>query len=173
MATRALGDQGAAGLPVRWANAVADAATPPGTVMADRLDQAVVGTSLRARDPIWWTVAGMVQLLLAATAVLGFLWLGLLFVLGWLQMDELFTTPRWGPIPVPVIMLVGGLLAGMLLAALSRFLAAAGGRRRARRMERRLRDSIETAATETITDPVRAVLDRHRRTRELLEQAAR
>lgn len=173
MATRAIGDTGSAGLPVLWSHVVADAATPPGAVMADRLDQAVVGTSLRARAPIWWTVAGVLQILLAVTAILGFLWLGLLFVLGWLQMDELFATPTWGPVPVPVIMLAGGILAGVLLAALSRFLAAVGGRRRARTMERRLHSSIETAATETVTDPVRAVLDRHRRTRELLEQAAR
>jgi hypothetical protein len=70
-------------------------------------------------------------------------------------------------------MFLGGLLAGVLLAALARFLAAIGGRRRARTMERRLRTSIETVATETVVDPTRAVLDRHRRTRELLDSAIR
>ena len=172
MATRAVGDQGAAGLPVRWADAVADAASPPGALMADRLDQAVVGTSLRARDPFWWTVLGLFQVLLAVTAIAGFVWLAALVVLGWLQMDTLFETPTWGPIPIPVLMLVGGLLAGVLLAGLARFLASVGGKRRARSMERRLRSSIEVVATETVVDPVRGVLDRHRRTRELLDRAA-
>ena len=172
MATRAVGDEAAAGLPVRWADAVADAASPPDALMADRLDQAVVGTSLRARDPFWWTVLGLLQVLLAVTAIAGFVWLAALFVLGWLQMDTLFETPTWGPVPIPVLMLVGGLLAGALLAVLARFLAAVGGRRRARSMERRLRESIEVVATETVVDPVRGVLDRHRRTRELLDRAA-
>lgn len=141
--------------------------------MADRLDQAVVRTSLRARDPFWWTVLGLLQILLAVTAVAGFVWLAVLFVLGWLQMEALFETPTWGPLPVPALMFLGGLLAGVLLAALARFLAAIGGRRRARTMDRRLRESIETVATETVVDPVRAILDRHRRTRELLDSAIR
>jgi hypothetical protein len=173
MATRAVGDQAASGLPVRWADAVADAANPRGELVADRLDQAVVRTSLRARDPFWWSVLGLLQILLAITAVAGFVWLAVLFVLGWLQMDALFETPTWGPVPVPALMFLGGLLAGVLLAALARFLAAIGGRRRARTMERRLRTSIETVATETVVDPTRAVLDRHRRTRELLDSAIR
>jgi GTP-binding protein EngB required for normal cell division len=173
MATRAVGDEGGAGLPVRWANAVTDAANPPGELMADRLDQAIVGTSLRARDPVWWTVLGVLQVLLAMTAIAGFAWLTGLFVLGWLQMDSVFETPTWGPLPVPVLMLAGGLLVGALLAALARFLAAVGGRRRARTMERRLRRSIEEVATETVVDPVRGVLDRHRRTRDLLDEAGR
>ena len=173
MATRAVGDQAAAGMPVRWADAVSDAANPQGEVMADRLDQAVVGTSLRARDPFWWTVLGLLQIALAITAIAGFVWLAVLFVLGWLQMDALFETPTWGPVPIPALMFLGGLLAGVLLAALARFLAALGGRRRARTMDRRLRGSIETVATETVVDPVRAVLDRHRRTRELLDSAIR
>jgi GTP-binding protein EngB required for normal cell division len=173
MATRAVGDQASAGLPTRWADAVVDAANPPGDLMADRLDQAVVRTSLRARDPFWWTVLGLLQVLLAVAAIAGFVWLTALFVLGWLQMDAVFETPTWGPVPIPVLMLLGGLLAGVLLAALARFLAAVGGRRRARTMERRLRASIDDVATETVIDPARAVLDRHRRTRELLDEAAR
>jgi GTP-binding protein EngB required for normal cell division len=173
MATRAVGDEAGAGLPARWADAASDAASPPGELMADRLDQAIVGTSLRSRDPFWWTVLGLLQVLLAVAAITGFAWLGVLFVLGWLQMDALVETPTWGPIPVPVILLAGGLLAGVILAALARFLASVGGRRRARAMERRLRESIDGVATETVTDPVRAVLDRHRRTRELLDEAAR
>ncbi|MCA1783232.1 MAG: 50S ribosome-binding GTPase [Intrasporangiaceae bacterium] len=173
MATRSVGDQGSAGLPARWADAVSDAASPGGELMADRLDQAVVGTSLRARDPFWWSVFGFFQVLLAAAAIAGFVWLAGLFVLGWLQMDAVFETPTWGPLPVPAIMLVGGLLVGAVLAMLARLLASIGGRRRSRTMERRLRESIDHVATETVVDPVRAVLDRHRRTRELLDQAAR
>lgn len=173
LATRQVGDAAASGLPVLWSNIVADAATPPDDLIADRLDQAVVNTSLRARNPLWWSVASFLQSIFALIAVAGLAWLGVLFVLGILQMDNILSTPSWGPLPVPVIMLAGGLLAGVLLAALARFLAAIGGPRRARKMERRLNDSIEVSATETVMDPVRMVLDRHRRVRELLDEAAR
>ena len=172
LATRRVGDAAAAGLPPLWAHVVADAATPPGDVIADKLDQAVVNTSLRARSPLWWSVASFLQSVLALTAIGGAAWLGVLFVLGLLQMDPLLTTPSWGPIPVPVLMLAGGLLAGVLLAALARFLATIGGPRRARRMQRRLHDSIEVTATETVMDPIRMALERHRRVRELLDEAA-
>ena len=172
LATRAVGDAGAAGLPVRWAHAVSDAATPPDAVISDRLDQAIVGTSLRARDPIWWSVASFLQWISAFVAIAGLVWLAVLFVLGLFQMEGLIQTPFWGPIPIPALLLFGGLLAGMLLAGISRFLAAIGGPRRARVVERRLQDSIEGAATETVLEPIRAVLDRHARTRELLDRAA-
>ncbi len=171
LATREVGDAGAAGLPVPWAQAVADAATPPDSVIGDRLDQAVVGTSLRARRPLWWRGFSWVQTLLALAAVAGAVWLAVLFLLGILQMEGLVTTPFWGPFPIPALLLLGGLLAGVLLAGLARYLATIGGPRRARVMERRLQDSIEDAATETVVSPIQEVLARHRRTRELLDEA--
>ncbi|MBD3782083.1 MAG: ABC transporter, partial [Micrococcales bacterium] len=58
-----------------WAEAVERAATPPGPELGDALDQAVVGTSLLARAPVWWRVVGAVQLLLAGAALAGLLWL--------------------------------------------------------------------------------------------------
>lgn len=173
LATREVGDAAAAGLPVRWAHAVNDAATPPDTLVGDRLDQAVVGTSLRARNPFWWSVFSGLQTLFAIVAVAGLVWIAVLFLLGVFQLDQLISTPFWGPLPIPALLLFGGLLAGVLLAGLSRFLAAFGGPRRARVMERRLQESIEEAATETVIDPIRAVLDRHARTRALLDDAAR
>lgn len=173
LATRQVGEAAAAGLPVRWANVVTDAATPPGDTIADKLDQAVVNTSLRARSPLWWGVASFFQAVFALVAVVGVVWLLGLFLLGFLQLDQVIATPTWGPLPIPLLMLVGGLLAGIILAGLSRFLASIGGPRRARMMERRLRDSIEVTATETVMDPIRRVLERHRRVRELLDEAAR
>ncbi len=54
--------------------------------------------------------------------------------------------PTLGVLPVPVVLLVGGLLGGVLLAGISRWLAGIGARRRGRVMDRRLRDSIEVVA---------------------------
>ena len=170
LATRRVGDQAAEGLPSRWAEAVADAATPPGPELADALDQAVVGTSLTMRAPLWWRLFGAAQLVLALVAVLGFLWLAVLVVMGWLALPEI-DTPRLGPLPYPLLMFAGGLLLGLGLAALARALGRRGARRRGQQIRRRLTDQVAEVAAERIVGPVRAVLERHRLTRESLDRA--
>jgi len=170
LATRRVGDQAAEGLPSRWAEAVADAATPPGPELADALDQAVVGTSLTMRAPLWWRVFGAAQLVLAVVAVLGLLWLAVLVVMGWLALPDI-DTPRLGPLPYPLLMLLGGLLLGLGLAAVARFLGRRGAQRRGRQIRRRLTDKVAQVASERIIGPVRAVLARHRLTRESLDRA--
>lgn len=170
LATRRLGDEAGSGLPVRWSEAVADAATPPGPELADALDQAVVGTSLKTRTPVWWKVFGILQVVLAAAAVAGLLWLVVLAVMGWLQLPEI-DTPRLGPLPYPLLMLVGGLVLGIALAALARWFARIGSRRRGRVVHRRLTSAVSEVASERILAPVHAVLARHARTRTELDRA--
>jgi hypothetical protein len=170
LATRRVGDHAAEGLPNRWAEAVADAATPPGPELADALDQAVVGTSLKMRAPLWWRVFGAAQLVLALVAVVGFLWLAVRVVMGWLALPDI-DTPRLGPLPYPLLMFVGGLGLGLGLAALARALGRRGARHRGRQIRRRLTEQVAAVATERIVAPVRAVLDRHRVTRESLDRA--
>jgi hypothetical protein len=170
LATRRVGDRAAEGLPNRWAEAVADAATPPGPELADALDQAVVGTSLKMRAPLWWRVFGAAQLVLALVAVLGLLWLAVLVVMGWLALPEI-DTPRLGPLPYPLLMFAGGLLLGLGLAALARALGRRGARHRGQQIRRRLTDKVAEVAAERIVGPVRAVLERHRLTRESLDRA--
>ena len=171
LATRGVGDRAAEGLPHRWAEAVSDAATPPGPELADALDQAVVGTSLRMRAPLWWRVFGIAQLLLSLVAVLGLVWLVVLVVLGWLALPDI-STPTLGPVPYPLLMFAGGLLLGLALAALARWLARIGARRRGRVIRGRLTAAVAEVAAERIVGPVRVVLARHRRTREGLDRAA-
>lgn len=170
LATRKLGAAAGQGLPVRWSEAVADAATPAGPELADALDQAVVGTSLRSRNPLWWNVFGVLQILLAVVAVAGVLWLAVLMVMGWLQLPEL-DTPRWGPLPYPLLMAGGGLLLGMLLALVARWLARIGARRRGRRIRTRLMAAVSLVAGERILTPVREVLERHAKARAHLDKA--
>ena len=171
LALRTLGERAARGLPARWADEVVDAAAPPGRDLTDRLDQAVVGTSLRARSPMWWRVVNWLHVAFALMALAGLGWVVVLILLGWLQFPDVHA-PLWGPFPVTFLLLVGGLLLGLLLALLARFLARIGGRRRARLMDRRLRESIAGVVDEDILAPVVGVLDRHRATREHLDAAA-
>lgn len=170
LATRRVGERAGQGLPIPWAEAAADAATPPGPELADTLDQAIINTPLRARDPLWWTVFGYAQWLFAAATVVGLVWLLVLGVVGWLRLPEI-ETPRLGPLPYPFLLLAGGLLFGVLLAAVARALARVGARRRAELIQRRLRESVSRVASEHIVAPVREVLRRHAAAREQLDRA--
>ncbi len=170
LAIRQLADRAGAGLPVRWANTVADAATPRQDDLADALDQAVLRTRLRARNPLWWKVMGGVQWVFGLAAIVGFLWLLVLGVVGWLQLPPL-PTPTIGALPWPFVLLAGGLLLGFLAALVTRSAGIVGARYRARLVGKRLREAIRAVAAERVVAPVTEVLDRHRRTRELLERA--
>ncbi|WP_192498703.1 hypothetical protein [Ornithinimicrobium pratense] len=110
------------------------------------------------------------QLILALTAVVGLAWLAVLALLGWfqVQVDPLY----WGPAPVPLALLVGGLLAGLLVALLARIAARVGARRRRRHVEHLLDEAIDEVAYQHVRRPITTVLDRHDRTRELLAVAA-
>ena len=170
LATRRVGERAGQSLPIAGAAAAADAATPPGPELADTLDQAIISTPLRARDPLWWTVFGYAQWLFAAATVVGLVWLLVLGVVGWLRLPEI-ETPRLGPLPYPFLLLAAGLLFGVLLAALARALARVGARRRAELIQHRLRESVSRVASEHIVAPVREVLRRHAATREQLDRA--
>ncbi|EAP99722.1 putative ABC transporter [Janibacter sp. HTCC2649] len=172
LATRRLADKAGSALPTRWGDAVDDAAAPSGNAMSDALDQAVIHTSLRSRTPVWWRVVGIIQILLALAVLSGALWFVVLWVLGWLQFPSI-ETPMWGPLPWPFVLLFGGVVTGLLLALVSRFLAGIGARRRGAVINGRLRDSISVVADERILAPVTAILERHRDTRKHLEAAAK
>jgi len=171
LATRNLAGVAGAGLPTPWADAVDAAADPPGGSLTDDLDRAVVATPLRGRNPIWWRLIGVVHVLLALSAVAGVLWYVLLWGLGALSFPVPDPPLVGGVVPVPFLLIVGGLALGLLLAALSRAFAGVGARRRASAVEARLREAIAAVADREITAPVAAVLARHRATREALNRA--
>jgi hypothetical protein len=170
LALRSLTRQAAADLPQRWAEAVRDVAGKSEADVSDALDTAVLSVDLAYPDPPWWRAVAGLHLVLAAAAVAGFLWLTLLSVLGWLQVPP-GDAPRWGPFPVPTVLLLGGLLGGLALAWLGRWLAARGARRRRNTLAARLREAILARAQSLVLQPVSEVLERHRAVREHLEAA--
>ena len=106
--------------------------------LADRLDAAVAGMDLGPdRTPLWQRAVGGLQWLLALVALAGALWLLALVVLGFFRLDGIVPLPRVQQVPVPTLLLVGGLLAGLLLAVVSRPLVALRARRRGRAVQRR------------------------------------
>ncbi|MGB7449478.1 MAG: GTPase [Ornithinimicrobium sp.] len=171
VATRALADRAGRDLPRRWADAVDDAATPDDSSLGDALDQAVMNTPLRDKNPLWWPVWSFLQLLLALAVIVGAGWLTLLFALQWAQIE--MDAPMWGPVPIPIPLLLfaGGIVAGLVLAGLGRVVARSGATRRQASVRRRMDTAIATVAAEHVRGPVSAVLKRHRQTRQQLDAA--
>ena len=158
-------------LPSPWQLAVRQAASGRADDVRDRLDHAVVGTDLGvARVPVWWRVGGIVQRLVTATALIGAGWLLLLAFGSYLRLPEP-PTPTLRGLALPMLLLVGGVALGLLLALLGRLLVRGGAVARRRRAESRLRASIERVADELMLGPVEAELARHARARLALDRA--
>ncbi len=170
---RAMADDAADGLTPPWATAVRHASVSRLEDLNDALDRAVGGTDLGvARTPVWWRLVRFLQWLMFFVAVAGALWLAGLVVMGYLQLPEP-TTPKYLGLPVPTLMLVGGALAGVLLALLSRLFTSVGARRRARSADRRLRAAIGEVTEELVVEPIEAELEAYRRARDGLATALR
>ncbi|WP_407318459.1 GTP-binding protein HSR1 [Isoptericola halotolerans] len=166
-AVRTYVDQVTGGAPDAWVLAARERGTEAVERLPDTLDQAVASTRLEeARRPLWWRAVGVLQWLLLAAAVLGLLWLGVAAALRYFQLPALIMPvltvdfTRWGggtfDVPWATVLALGGVVAGLLLALVSRPLAALGARRRAGRVRRRLRTSVEAVAREQVREPVAA-----------------
>ena len=170
-AVRGVVDAAAAGLPPRWQEAVRRAADQRAKDLRDELDVTVIRTDLGVdRTPLWWRLAGVVQWLLVAAALVGAGWLALLAFGSYLRLPEP-ETPDWHGFSLPTMLLVGGVVLGLLIAAAGRLLARAGARLRRRRAEARLRAGIEDVADRLVIGPVETELARHETARNALESA--
>ncbi|HZJ04695.1 MAG TPA: GTPase [Nocardioidaceae bacterium] len=161
-AVRGVADTVSAELTRPWAAAVRRASVSALPDLNDALDKAVSSTDLGvSRTPVWWRVVRVLQWMLVLTALGGGLWLGVLAVMGYLQLPAL-ETPDYRGFPVPTIMLVGGVAVGVLLAWLCRVLAGLGARAKARSAERRLRAAIGEVTERLVVAPIEREIDAYR-----------
>ncbi|HEY0903612.1 MAG TPA: GTPase [Marmoricola sp.] len=157
-AVRSLSDQLSEGLSRPWQAALRKASTSRLADLEDRLDKAVGSVDLGVtRTPLWTRLVRAVQWLLLLAAVTGAVWLGALAVTAYLKLPEP-PTPQLREVPVPTLLLVGGVLLGLLLAVLCRVLVARSARRRAQRADRRLRQAVHEVTDELVIEPMRAEL---------------
>ncbi len=168
---RDLCDDVSDGLAPPWVRSVRQASTSRFTDLGDRLDRAVTTTDLGVSGtPAWCRGVRVLQWVLFLTALAGALWLGVLAGSAYLQMPTP-GTPDYRGLPVPTLMLVGGVGAGILLALLSRVFISIGSKSRARRAEKRLRSAVAVVAEELVIAPVATELAAHRQTWEGLRRA--
>lgn len=172
-AVRACADEASSGLSRGWADAIRTAARSRQGDLPDLLDTAVATTDLGMdRHRRWWNLVRVLQWILVTAVVVGLGWLTVDFVLAYLRMPPLPDLWTWRGIPLQSLLVVGGVLAGLLLAGLSRIGVEVGARRRSAQARRRLRAAIDTVSDECVVQPVRDELERHRRAVEQLSIAA-
>ncbi|GGO70789.1 GTPase [Nocardioides deserti] len=153
---RRLADDVSEGLARPWEEAVRRASTSRLDDLHDRLDVALSRTDLGVEKlPAWAGVVRVLQWLLVLTAAVGLGWTVLLVVSGTLGDDS---TPKVAGIALPLVLLVGGILLGLLLALVCRFLVAATARRRAAVADKRLRAAVHEVTGELVVAPVEAEL---------------
>jgi hypothetical protein len=169
-AVRELGDSAAGAAPGPWRESIRDAATASAAQLPDALDQAVVSTDLDvASRPTWWGVAGAIQWIALVIAALGALWLIALAAASFLQFDV--PAPDVGTLPVPTVLLIGGVLIGLVVALVSLIAARSGGRQRTAAVRRQLRDVVDRVASDVVIEPVDAELERYRTFQAALKSA--
>jgi GTP-binding protein EngB required for normal cell division len=170
-ALRALADQAAQGLARGWAEAVKRAARSAQDTVPDQVDRAIATTDLDlAAHRRWWQAVRVLQWLLVAAVVAGLGWLAASAVLAYLQLPPLPRVLWWG-VPAPTVLVVGGVLAGLLLAGLARIGVEVGARRRTARARQAMRAAISRVTGELVVAPVRAEQERYEQARLALERA--
>lgn len=150
-------------MPRAWARDVREDATQRVEGLLHRADGVIAETDLEARRrPLWWTVVNAFQWLALVTAVVGGVWLALMFAGDTLQL-RLPEPPYLWIVPLPTILLVGGILVGWLLSVISRIALGRGQRRTHQRVISRLTEAIERAMQTDVVEPLTARLSDYAR----------
>lgn len=166
---RALADDVSAGMTRPWADSLRRASTSRLDEMSDRLDASISGTDLGvASIPAWAGVVRVLQWALVLAALAGLVWTGALVASGSLGSSSI---PSYYDIDLPILLLVGGVAAGLVLALLCRFLVDLTARRRAAAADKRLRAAVHEVSSELVVAPLEAELGRFARVRAGLDAA--
>ena len=106
-------------LPARLRPSVLASADPAaiGEQLAQGIDVAVSGPTVASDRPrsSLWRALGLLQLLATASVALGIIWVVVLFATPGSTPTATIDVPVLGPMPTPVVLIVGGLLAAFLL----------------------------------------------------------
>jgi hypothetical protein len=124
--------------------------------LAEAIDGAVARASVdhaRPPRPWLWPLVGVLQTVATGVAAIGVLWYLTLYLAGRARAD-LPDLPTWRGVPVPLLLLVGGVVAGWLLARLLAASARRAGRRWADRLTGGLDRAVAREVEATMTEPL-------------------
>jgi hypothetical protein len=169
---RRFADVAASDLPRLWADSTRSAAWSRSDDLPDSIDNAIARTDLTGGPRRWWKVLNVVQWALFAALVAGLVWLGLLAVGTYVGFSDV-PTLKVGGIALPLLLVGGGALLGVLVAVLVRPARALGARRLERAAAARMRTAVGEVADELVVAPVAAELQRLRDARDAIGAAAR
>jgi hypothetical protein len=166
---RALADDVAAGMTRPWADAVRRASTSRLEELEDRLDAEISATDLGvARIPVWAGLVRVLQWVLILAALVGGGWTLALAASGSLGDD---VVPKYGGVDLPILLLVGGVAVGILLALVCRVLVTVTAHKRAAAANRKLRTAVHDVSSELVVAPVERELEAFRTVRTGLDKA--
>ena len=163
LAVRNVAESASSDLEQPWPAAIRNVAADRSSDLTSRLTSTTQDSARAATShPRWWTPVVALQRLVTLVAVAGALWLLVVAVLGgFFQLDTdplLIDTPGWDWIPLPSLMVLGGLLAGLLIALLVRIPVAAAAGRRGARVRNDLLKRVGVVADETVLADIDKVL---------------
>lgn len=146
------------GAPPAWVRSTRAVAVLAAEGIGPHLDAAVARAEVASpREPRWWRAARALQWLFLVLAAAGALWL-----LGLVGLRALALPapdpPLVGGLPVPTVLLIGGVLIGIVLAALSGLATRVTADRAARRARAAVTGRVAEVARERIAEPVSAEL---------------
>lgn len=165
-------DHTAGAVPPGWRPAVREQANTAIAELGDRVDRVFVTTDLGTRGSWWWPLIGVVQWIALLAALGGVSWYlaaWLLPLLG-LPLVEITTVEGW---PVPMLLIVFGLLLGIVLGTLSAAIAGFVSRRRAARARKRLLHELEPLVRDALIEPLTRERESAAAYRKALTAAAR
>jgi hypothetical protein len=126
-----------------------------GTAIDDAVARATVEDARPPRSWLW-PLIGVLQAATLGAILLGLSWLGVLWLAGRARAD-LPRLPTLWDVPVPLVLIGGGVVAGLLLGRLLEASAVMVGQRWARRLTRRLDRGVAAATDQELTRPLAEV----------------
>ena len=147
---------------VPWPAAVREAAFTERDELLDDIRRSVGRETVGAGSkPRWWNVVAALQGVLAITAVVGFVWLIAVAILGgFFQFDTgplLPPTPEAEFMPLPSSLLIGGALLGLIVGLLMRIPLNIGAARRGRAARKAIEKQVHDHAEKRVVKHVQVV----------------
>ncbi|MDY6050316.1 MAG: GTPase [Corynebacterium sp.] len=160
------------GMPVEWANEIADTTETVAANVPEALDRAIQKTELPAQPSGGWFIFSFLQWVALLMALVGVLWyLAVAFLPGIVVQFWTKGYPEVEGWPVPTLLIAGGILLGILLGLFTSAFGGIIGASVRRRTTKALTREVSAMAETTVVAPLHAVRERYARFLELIAAA--